>query len=101
MDTEAIRRQTATVDAARRAVAETKKLIAQASARSGQDTAEIRINGVPFTLVGLNSAYMPQVVEGMEQIQLQCLDLLRTRLHAQMSALEGAEWKLRQMVKAA
>jgi hypothetical protein len=101
MDTEAIRRQTEVVDAARKAVAATQKLIAQVSARSGQDCATVSVNGVVFNLVQLNSAYMPQVVKGMEAIQRECLAILQANLSAQRSKLEGAEWKLRQLVKAA
>lgn len=101
MDTEAIRRQTEVVDAARKAVAATQKLIAQVSARSGQDCATVTVNGVPFSVVQLNSAYMPQVTKGAEVIQRECIAILQANLSAQRSKLEGAEWKLRQMVKAA
>lgn len=99
VDTEAIRRQTAAVDAARKNVAETQKLIAQVSARLGQDCATVHVNGVPFSVVQLNSAHMPQVVKGAEVIQRECIAILQANLSVQLSRLEGAEWKLRQLVK--
>lgn len=99
MDTEAIRRQTAVVDAARKEVAATEKLIAQVSARHGQDCATVHVNGVPFSVVQLNRAYMPEVVKGAEVIQRECIAILQANLFAQRSKLEGAEWKLRQLVK--
>lgn len=99
MDTEAIRRQSEVVDAARRAVNSTQKLIAQVSARHGQDCAEIHVNGVVFSVTALNRTYMPEVIRGMESIQRQCIELLQTRLSSERSKLEGAEWKLRQLVK--
>lgn len=99
MDTELIRRQTQVVDAARKAVAETVALIETASAKHGQDCADVSVNGVRFNLVVLNRGYMPEVAKGMEAIQAKCLELLRMKLHGERSRLEGAEWKLRQLIK--
>lgn len=99
MNTEAIRKQAAVVDAARKVVSETERQIAQVSARHGQDCAVIYVNGVEFKLTALNPAYRPQVVAGMEEVQRLCTDMLRTRLHFERTRLEGAEWTLRQMAK--
>ena len=99
MDTEAIRSQTAVVDAARKAVADSKTLIAKVSARHGQDCAVIHINGVKFDLTSLNRAYMPEVIKGMEAIQRECVAMLQAQLATHRSRLEGAEWKLLQLVK--
>lgn len=101
MDTEAIRRQTAVVDAAAKAVAATRDLINKVSARNcGQDLAGITVNGVAFAITAMNRSYMPELVAGMEFIQRECLALLQAQLSSQLSGLEGAEWKLRQLVKA-
>ena len=100
MDTEAIRRQTAVIDAARKDVEATLKLIAQATGRHGQDCAAIHVNGVKFDLTVLNRAYMPEAVKGMESIQRQCVDMLKAQLSAQKSKLDGSEWRLKQLIKA-
>ena len=101
MDTDAIRNQTMAVDAAAKAVAATRVQIAKVSAKGcGQDTCSILVAGVTFSLTELNRSYMPEVVNGMEAIQREVLAILQAQLASQISRLEGAEWKLRQLIKA-
>lgn len=101
MDTEAIRHQTAAIDAAAKAVATTRDLISKVSARNcGQELAGISVNGIGFAVTVLNRSYMPELAAGMEAIQRECLAILWRQLAAQKSVLEGAEWKLHQLVKA-
>jgi len=100
VNTETIRRQTLVVDAAAKAVATTRDLINKVSARNcGQELAGISVNGVGFAVTALNRSYLPELAAGMAAIQRECLAILHAQLTTQQSALEGAEWKLRQLVK--
>lgn len=100
MDTDAIRRQTEVVDALERAAAFTRDQINKVSARNcGQAVASIAINGVPLAITSLNRAYMPELVAGAEAIQRECLAILQAELCDRISRLEGAQWKLRQLIK--
>lgn len=100
MNTDAIRRQTGVVDACETAVAFTRDQINKVSARDcGQATASIAINGIPFVITALNRAWMPELVAGAEAIQRECLAMLQAELADRISRLEGAQWKLRQLIK--
>jgi hypothetical protein len=99
MKTEAIREQTASIDAASRKLAETRRMIRLLKMECGQEIASITINGVTFPLTCLNSAYRPQVSKGMEEVQRICLSILAGYEATEKSQLEGAQWRLKQLVK--
>lgn len=100
VDTKQIRLHAEAIDNAEKQVHDIAKRLAQVEARYGQDTVAIHVNGVQFSLTSLNSAYRPQLVRGMENIQRECIAILKAQHSSALSALEGQQWKLKQMVKA-
>lgn len=102
MDTTAIKHQADAVYQLQQALALAQQDIQRAEGKFGQDTSlVITINGVSFQPVMLGRNHMPEVRQGMETMQREAVRLLRLRCDDLRSRLDGAQWKLRQLVKVA
>jgi hypothetical protein len=102
MNTEAIRAQTANVDANRQALANLEIQLAKLQMRYGQDQASLHINGVKFELtwLGRETGWYPQAESALNAMRLEAVKFIQAKIAIQRSKTEGQEWKLKQLAKA-
>ena len=100
MNTQAIRDQTKVIDDLRaklnKNIDARNKVLA---VRCGQECAAISIAGASFQITTHNRAYMPELIKGMERIQLECASILQSEIDNINSRILGAENALRKLIK--
>lgn len=101
MDTEAVKAQASAVGVLQTKLSLINIDLQRAAGKFGQDTSlTISLNGVAFSPLVLSGGnYMPEVRKGFEVMQAEAIKLLQLKRADIRSRLEGAEWKLRQLVK--
>ena len=101
MDTEAVKAQASAVQALQAQLDLVNIDLRRAAGEFGQDASlTISLNGVAFSPLGLGRNHMPEVRKGFEVMQAEAIKLLELKRSDIRSRLEGAQWKLRQLVKA-
>lgn len=68
--------------------------------KRGQMCATMIVCGMRFDVTILdNSYYQPTIVKGMDVIHAELMKIMDAHVDNARSAVEGAEWKLRQLVR--
>ena len=100
MNTSHIARQIVVIDQLRAVLQKRIDARAQMVMKAGQACASMTMCGLKFDVTLMNNHYyMPELVKGMEVIHAELIKILDAHIDNARSAVEGAEFRMRELVR--